>query len=186
MVSLRDHLRPEQNGAIGLAEAAERRGERLWILCRVGVEPDRHELRQLRRELPLEPLRPGADPRELDRAAGGTGLRRRLRVAAVVAAQLPSPCSTRATSQSGQRSVVAAGPAVQRGRDTAAVQEQDRLPALLLDRAELLQQRRRERIARLAAQVDHPHAGQRAAESSAELEALEPAPSSPGRGVALP
>jgi hypothetical protein len=47
VVSLRDHLRPEQNGAIGLAEAAERRGEGLWILCRVGIEADRDELRQL-------------------------------------------------------------------------------------------------------------------------------------------
>jgi hypothetical protein len=71
-------------------------------------------------------------------------------------------------------------------RDTAAVQQQDRLPALFLDRAELLQQGRGERIARLAAQVDDPDPGQRTTQASAELEPLELVPAlGPGRRAAV-
>ena len=69
-----------------------------------------------------------------------------------------------------------AGSAVQRGRDSAAVQQQDCLPAPVLDRPELLQQGPRERVARFATQIDDPHSRQGAAQPSAQLEALELVP----------
>ena len=51
----------------------------------------------------------------------------------------------------------AARAAVQSRRDAAPVQQQDRLPPTLHDRAQLGQKRRRQRIAGLAAQVDDAH-----------------------------
>ena len=83
VVALRDHLRAEQHRAVRGREPLERRQR----VARVGVEPDQLELGDARRELALQPLRPGADPRELGRAALGAELRRRLLVAAVMAAQ---------------------------------------------------------------------------------------------------
>ena len=59
------------------------------------------------------------------------------------------------------------------------------MPPSLRDRAELREQRRRQRVARLAAQVDDAHGRQRPAEAAAELEPLE-RPQLSGRGVALP
>ena len=70
----------------------------------------------------------------------------------------------------------AARAAVDRRRQAAAVEEQDRLAALLRDPAELLEQRRRERVAGLATQVDDPDARHRRAEPLAELEPLQPLP----------
>src|SRR5204862_2841330 len=46
----------------------------------------------------------------------------------------------------------------------------------LRDRTELREQRRRERIARLAPQIDHTHRRQRTGDATAELEPLEAAP----------
>src|SRR5437763_875659 len=118
------------------------------------------ELRQLRLELALEFLRPCAEARELRRAARGTRFRFGLRVAAVMTAQ-------RAVGVQDERDVAvltaqrrAARAAVQRRRDAAAVQEQDRLATALRDRTELGEQRRRERVAGLAPQVDDAHGRQ--------------------------
>jgi hypothetical protein len=61
----------------------------------------------------------------------------------------------------------AAGPAVQSRREPAPVEQQDRLAAVLSERAELRQQRRRERIARLPPQVDDLHGRHRRAEPRA-------------------
>ena len=74
---------------------------------------------------------------------------------------------------------------MERGRDAAAVEQEDRLAAALGDRAELLEQRRRERIAALAAQVDDLDGRQPARDPAAELERSSDAQLS-GRGVALP
>ena len=129
-----------------------------------------------RLELALETLRAGADPRELGRRARRAELGRRLAPAAVVAAQ-------HAVAVEHERDVAvlaperrAAGAAVQRGRDTAAVQEQDRLLAALDDALERLEQRRRERIARLSPQVDDAHRRQPPGDAPAELDPLEPLP----------
>ena len=74
VVALRDHLRAEQHRPVGGGEPLERRGR----VARVGVEPDQLELGQPRGELALEPLRAGAEPGELGRAALGAELGRRL------------------------------------------------------------------------------------------------------------
>jgi hypothetical protein len=75
---------------------------------------------------------------------------------------------------------------VERGRDPAAIQEQDRLASVLGEPPELRQQRRRERVARLAAQVDDAHRREPAAQPLAELEAFEALPAlRPRRGAAV-
>src|SRR5881392_2451202 len=66
--------------------------------------------------------------------------------------------------------------AMQRRRDSAPVEEQDRLAAVLGDRAKLGEQRRRQRIAGLAAEVDDPHGRERPGKPAAELEAFERPP----------
>ena len=87
MMSLRDHLRAHENGAVGEREPLERGAELLRLRDRVGIEPDPFQLRYVLLELALEPLRPRSDPRELRGAALGARLPGRLACAAVVAAQ---------------------------------------------------------------------------------------------------
>ena len=86
VVSLRDHLRADEDGALRLGEAREGLGGRARPLDRVGVEADQLELRKLLGELSLEALRPRAQARELGRRARGARLARGLVVAAVMAA----------------------------------------------------------------------------------------------------
>src|SRR5918999_5062766 len=71
---------------------------------------------------------------------------------------------------------LAAAAAVQRRRHAAPVEEQDRLAALVCDRAELCQKRRGQRVAGFAPQVDDANGRQRTSEAAAELEAFEPLP----------
>ena len=70
----------------------------------------------------------------------------------------------------------AARAAVDRGRQAAPVQEEDRFPAALGDAAQLPEERRGQRIASLAAQVDDLHRRQRGGDAPAELEPLERLP----------
>src|SRR5215510_10210164 len=70
----------------------------------------------------------------------------------------------------------AACPAVQRGCDATPVEHQDRLAPALGERAELCEERRGQRIAGLAAQVDRAHRGAANADPLAELEPLEALP----------
>ena len=65
---------------------------------------------------------------------------------------------------------------MERGRDAAAVEEQDRLAASLRKPAQLGEERRRERVARLLAQVDDANRGHRRRDPAAELEPLERVP----------
>ena len=186
VVALGDHLRPDQDGAVRCGEAVERLAECARLRGRVRVEPDPLQLRHALLELGLEPLCAGADPRQLGRPALGARVRDGLRVAAVVAVQprvaverqgdVAEPAAPRDT----------AGAAVDRRCQAAAVQEQDRLAALLRDPAELLEQRRRERIARLVAEIDDPDARHRRPEPFPQLEPLEPLPAlGPRRGAAV-
>ena len=89
VVALRDHLRAEQHGALGLGEAPQRDCELLRLRDGVRVEPDQLELRDLARELPLELLRAGPEPGQVGRTAGRARHGCRGRVPAVVAAQRP-------------------------------------------------------------------------------------------------
>ncbi len=70
----------------------------------------------------------------------------------------------------------AAGAAVERGRDTAAVEEQDPFAASLREAAQLGEERRGERVARLVPEVDDANRGQRRRDPAAELEPLERVP----------
>ena len=63
-----------------------------------------------------------------------------------------------------------------RRRDTAPVEEQDRPPAAVHQPAERAEERSRERIARLAAQVDEPHGRHRRPDPRRERQAPEPCP----------
>jgi hypothetical protein len=65
---------------------------------------------------------------------------------------------------------------VDRRRDAAPVQQEDRLAAALCDPAELGEERRGERIARLPAEVDDLHRRERRRDTAAELEPLERLP----------
>ena len=76
----------------------------------------------------------------------------------------------------------AAGPAVERRRDAAPVEEEDRLAASLGELAELGQERCGERIARLAPQIDDAYGRHRRGDAPAELEPFERLPRlRPGR-----
>src|SRR6266545_7544617 len=184
VMTLCDHLRPDEHDAIGRGEARQRGGERTGARDGVGVEPDALELRQLRLQLPLEPLRARTEPRQLRRAAARARVRLGLGVGAVVATQVPV-----AVEYQRDVAVVAAerratGAAVQCRRDTAPVEQEDRLAAAVDDAAELRQQRCGKGVARLAAQVDDAHGRKRSGEAPAELEPLEPPPTLRARGRA--
>ena len=70
----------------------------------------------------------------------------------------------------------AAGPAVDRRRDAAAVQQQDRLAAVAGHGVEPRDEGRGQRVARLAAQVDDLDGRQGGGDAAAELEPLERRP----------
>ncbi len=90
VVPLGDHLGAEQHAALALAEARSSASERrAGCADRVRVEPDEIELGQAGRELLLEPLGSGPEPRELDGAARRAALGLLRREAAVVAVEAP-------------------------------------------------------------------------------------------------
>ena len=175
-MALRHHLRADEDDAVGGGELRERGRERARLRNGVGVEPDPFQLRQPLLELALEALRSRTDARELRRRTRGTRGRLRFDVAAVVAAQ-------HAAAMQHQRDVAvraaqreSARTTVQRRRNAAAIEQQDRLPSPLGDRAELREQRRGERIPGLAAEIDDAHGRKRSRQPGAELEPLEPLP----------
>jgi len=176
VVALRDHLRPDEDGPLGRAEALEDVADRARPARDVRVEPEPLELGEALRELRLEPLRPGADPCELDGAALRAFARDCLHPPAVVAVervvgvQRERDVAVHATARD------AAGAAVDRRRDTAPVEEQDRPPAAVHQPAERGEERGRERVARLAAQVDEPHGRHRRPDPRRERQAPEPCP----------
>ena len=173
---LRDHLGADQHGPVHPAKALERLAQRTGPGRGIGVEPHPLQLRHVALELLLEPLRSGPDVRELDRAAGRARLGNGLSVPTVVAVQ-PAVAVQR------QRDVAVraaprepTGTAVECGRDTAPVEEQDRLAAVLGETAELRQERRRERVAVLAAEVDDTHPRHRRPDPDGEHDPLERRP----------
>src|SRR5581483_2472321 len=79
----------------------------------------------------------------------------------------------------------AAGAAVDRGDEPAAVEQQDRLAAVLGDPAERGEERRGERVAELPAQVDDGDRRHPPRQAPAERQPLEPGPAlRPRRGAA--
>ena len=136
-------------------------------------------------QLRLEPLGTRTEPGDLGGATHRAERRRLRGEPAVVAVEAPVP-----VEHEGDVAVRAAGrmparSAVQRGRDPAAVEQEDRPPPGLGDAAQLGQQRRRQRVAALAAQIDDAHRGQPPSQALPELEALKPRPAlRTGRGAA--
>ena len=176
VVSLRDHLRADEDGALGGGEPLERGAELLRLRDGVGVEADPLELGDVLLELALELLRSGADAGELGRAARGARVAGRLARAAVVAAEGAVAVERERDVAVDAAARRAARAAVERGRDAAAVEQEDRLAAVLREAAELGEERRRERVRLLAAQVDDADGRHRRADPSAELDALERLP----------
>ena len=173
---LRDHLRAEQDGPVGAGEALQCLVQRRRAGGRVRVEAHALEPGHVLLQLPLQPLRAGADPGDVWRAAGRAELGRRLLVAAVVAAERPVSVQDERDVAAQTAPRLPARAAVERRNEAAAVQEQDRLAAVLLDLRQLGEQRRRERIAGLAAHVHDGHRRKRRAQPAPELETLEPRP----------
>ena len=186
VVPLRDHLGAEQHPALALAEPVQRLGQARRLRCRVRIEPHEIELREAGSQLLLELLGTCPEPREL----GGTARRTALGLlgfeSAVVAVQAP-------VRMERQRDIAAlaaerepARPAVNRRSDAAPIEEEHGPPTVVRDAAERVEQRGRERVAGLPAQVDDLH--------RVASEPLRRLPSSSrssrcqlsGRGVAVP
>ena len=131
VVALRDHLRPEQDRAVGARRSggARRSAPPASRPCRASSRIEL-ELREVARELALEPLRarrraararpsrtPGTSPATARRGRSGGSAARR------VAVEDERDVAVRAADRRAARA------AVERGRDAAPVQEQDRLAA---------------------------------------------------------
>src|SRR5262245_9485882 len=132
-MALRHHLRAEQHRALGPREARERRLQIGGTGGRVRVQPDSLEGGNVLFELPLQPLRPRAYADELGRAAGRAEVVLRLRVATVVTAEGAARVQDEGDVAARAAARLAAGAAMQRRHETAAVEQQDRLAPLSLD-----------------------------------------------------
>ena len=176
VVALGDHLRSEQHRTVGLAEAPQRSGQLLGIRGRVRVEPDQLELGTLAassrssRCVPA-PIRAISVERQTGHSSGSGSTWPQW-----WQCSRSSRCSTSATSQSGQRKVVPQARQWSAGAIPRRLSKRIALPPLSAIRAELGEQRRRERVAGLAAQVDETDRRQLGAEPLAQLEPLEPLP----------
>src|SRR5438067_5887245 len=182
MVALRDHLCPDENGAFCPCEPLEPRAKLLGLGDSVRVEPNPFELGNVPLELALEPLCPRSDPSELGRAARRTRLARELAGTAVMAAE--SPVSMQRERDVAVRAAAsgAARPAMERRRDATPVEEQNPLASPLCEPAELGEERRGERVARLVPQVDDAYGWDRRGDTPTELETLERMPRLRPRG----
>ena len=149
---------------------------------RVRVQTDQLEVRKLLGQLCFQVLGTGPEAGQLGRAADRAAVRRVGREAAVVAVE-PSV----AVEGEGDVTLVAAegltaGATMDRRCHSAAVQEEHGLAAVVREQAELGEERRRERVARLTAQVDDLDRRERPNETLPQLESLEPLPAlGPGR-----
>ncbi len=175
-MTLRDHLRPEQHRSLALAEAAQRVGRVLGTRGAISVEADQLELGKGALELELEALGAGTETGELHRAAGGAARRRGHRETAVVAGKPPVLVEHERDVAALAADRRATGAAVHCGRDAPAIEQEYCLRPALGDAPQLLEQRRRERVSGLPAQVDDLDRWQLAADPSAELQPLERRP----------
>ncbi len=176
VMPLGDHLRPQQDPALGGGEAPEDLGEQPWLGGDVRVEPEPLQLRQSLGQLGLELLRAGTDARHLGRPAGRTELGRGLAAPAMVAVEATVGVERQRDVAVRAAEGEPAGPAVQRGCDSTTVEEEDGLAPAVGELAERGQERGRQRVARLAPEIDDLHGRQGPREPSAQLQALQPLP----------
>ncbi len=140
----------------------------------VGVEPEDLQRREHLRQLGLDPLGPGPDPRDRHRGAFGARLGLRLGVAAVVTAQCAVAVQDERDVAVGALPGVAAGSAGEVRRPAAPVDQQDRLASLPRDLVERLAGPRVKRPGDAAPHVDDLHRRQRpAVDAAGQLEPLE-------------
>ena len=177
VMALGDHLRPDERGRAGRrAKRSSASRSAPGPSGRVRVEPDPLETGDAARELGLEPLRPRADARQLDRPAARAALGQLLGVPAVVAVETAVRVERQRDVAAPAPSRQSARPTVDRARDPPPVEEEDRAAAPLLDLRELGEERRREGVPRLAPEVDETHRRERRADPRRELDALEAGP----------
>ena len=185
VVALRDHLRPEEHGPVGRGEPLERSRSAPGFAAvsassRIrSSSGTRFASSRSSRCVPA-PMRASSDEPQSGHASGAAS-----RVPQWWQRRRPSPWRSSATSQFGQRGVAPQARQWSAGATPRRLSSRIAFPPSLGDRAELGQQRRRERVARLAAQVDDLNRRQRAPSRAAEVEPLERSQLS-GRGVALP
>src|SRR5947207_4454633 len=153
-MAFRDHLRPEEDGAIGRPKAFEGCGDFYRPSGCIRIQPDSLQGRHLLRQLALETLSAGPETGQLRRPALWTELRQSLGVATVMAPETLVPVQDKGNVAVRAAPRHTAGTAVDRRRDSPPVQEQDCLSTALAEPRELAKQRRGERVARLPAQVD--------------------------------
>ena len=149
-----DHLRAHEHRRRLGGEALQRGVERTAPLDGVGVEPQHRDAREQLAHGLAHASGARTQARELHRAADRALARRTLREAAVMAAQPPARVQREADVAALAAEALAAAPAVQRGRLTAPVEEEDRTAALVRQSHEPRAQRARERIEPVVAQVD--------------------------------
>ncbi len=176
VVALGDHLRADEHGR-GLArEALERRVEAAAPLGGVGVEPEHRDVRQQLAHGLADALGARAEPCQLDRSAVRALRGRALRVAAVVAAQAPARVQREAHVAALAAEPLAAAAAVQRGRLSTPVEQEDRPSALVGEAHEAAAQRARERVEPVAPEVDDLDARQIASHARRQRCAREARP----------
>ncbi len=175
-MSLRHHLRPDQDSTVGAREPCQRFTHGPLRASRVGIEADPLELGDASRQLGLQPLRTCADSRELDRPALGACLRHALRVPAVMAVEASVSVQRQGYITRSAAARYAAGTTVHRRCDAPTVEKQDRLPALLGDLPELPKQRCRQRIPSLVTEIHEADARHRRTDPGTELHPLESSP----------
>ena len=129
VVALRNHLCAKQDRAIRRNEPLKRRGELLRLVGGVGVESDQLKVGKVALKVTLELLGASPEPGELNRAARRARLGRPLTPAAVMASQLTPVVQDERHIAIGAPEGHAARAAMQRGRRTAPVEQQDRLTA---------------------------------------------------------
>src|SRR5437763_616092 len=152
MMALRDHLRADEDCALGAREPLQRRPQLLWLRDRVGVEPDPLDLGDVTFELALQPLRSRSDAGKLGRATRRTRLPGGHAGAAVVAAERRVAVERERDVAVRTASRNTAATAVERRCHAPPVEEEDRLAAAFREPTQLGKQRRRERITGLVAQ----------------------------------
>ena len=127
VVALGDHLRADEHRPVGSSEPRQRVAEGPRPLRCVSVQPDPLQLRHAAGELAFESLGARADADELGRPARRARRERGLVAAAVVAAQALVPVQGQGDIAQRAPARPAARAAVERRRDTAPVEEENRL-----------------------------------------------------------
>ncbi len=170
------HLRPDEDSRPRGREPFERFPKSCGTRSRIRIEPNTFESGDLPCELRLQPLRPGPDPGELDRSAGRTSLREHFGVSAVMAVETPVGVKRERHVAAPTSPGRAARTAVESTGHPAAIDEEDRAPAALLECRELCEKWSRQRVSSLSTEIDEPHGRHWRSDALGQPKVLEPRP----------